>query len=269
MQKKIKIIGIYKITSPTGKYYIGQSTDVIGRKNKYSTLKCKSQPKIYRSLMKYGWDNHIFDIIEECDIEQLDDLEFKWKLFYNSVDEGLNCHYVDLNGGYKSEETKKKMSNSHIGKHKLSKKHIDIIIKTNTGNQYNVGRKHSEESNLKRNLSIKETRKTKKWECGRKKGWQMSEDQKKILRAPKSEEAKQNMRKPRSEQGKLNMRVPKPNSQKPVFQYNFEGNFIKEWKSITDAYLFFGKSINSSGITCCLKGKQKTAYGFIWKEQKI
>jgi hypothetical protein len=97
----------------------------------------------------------------------------------------------------------------------------------------------------------------------------MSEEEKEKRRKPKLEETKLLMRKPRSEQGKLNMRVSKPNSQKTVFQYNFEGNFIKEWKSITDAYLFFGKSINSSGITCCLKGKQKTAYGFIWKEQKI
>jgi hypothetical protein len=96
----------------------------------------------------------------------------------------------------------------------------------------------------------------------------MSEEDKNKRKIPKSEETKQKMRTSRSEQGKLNMRVPKPNLQTPIFQYDLEGNFIKEWKSITDAYLFLGKNTNSSGITCCLKGRQKTAYGFIWKEYK-
>jgi hypothetical protein len=44
-------IGIYKITSPTNKVYIGQSIKINERKRKYKKLDCKNQPKIYNSLL--------------------------------------------------------------------------------------------------------------------------------------------------------------------------------------------------------------------------
>lgn len=257
-------IGIYKITSPTNKIYVGQSTNLKGRETKYKNLKCESQPKIYRSLKKYGWESHIFEIIEECPVEQLDELEFQWKLFYNSVENGLNCHYKDSGGGYKSEETKKKMSQSHIGKHILSENHIKSIINANKNNKYNLGRKHSEEIKSKRNKSLTGIDRT-SWNLGRKKGWIMSEEDKERRRIPKTEEAKIKMRKPRSDQGKLNMRVPKPNLQKIIHQYDLEDNFIKSFPSLNEAYISLNKSTNSSGITCCLKNRQKTAFGYKWK----
>ena len=66
--------GIYKITSPTGKIYIGQAVDVNKRWSEYNLNNSNliKQPKIYRSLIKYGIDNHKFEIIEEknCTREQ-------------------------------------------------------------------------------------------------------------------------------------------------------------------------------------------------------
>jgi len=62
------------------------------------------------------------------------------------------------------------------------------------------------------------------------------------------------------------MRVPKPNLQKVIHQCNLIKNFIKKFNSITEDYFFLEKSRNSCGIRCCLKEKQKTAYGYIWKE---
>lgn len=58
-----KIIGIYKVTSPTGRVYIGQSVNILGRFKRYKDLNCQSQRKLYRSLVKYGWGSHRFDII--------------------------------------------------------------------------------------------------------------------------------------------------------------------------------------------------------------
>ena len=63
-----KIIGIYKITSPTNRIYIGSSNDIYNRWCSYKNLKCKSQTKLYNSLLKYGAENHIFEIIENCSI---------------------------------------------------------------------------------------------------------------------------------------------------------------------------------------------------------
>jgi group I intron endonuclease len=116
---KNKKIGIYKITSPTKKVYIGQSTDIINRCSKYKTLKCNKQPKIYRSIIKHGWDTHIFEIVEICDIELLDEREIFWKNYYVDTlgwENILFCHLIDTKGGYKSEETKQKIRNSKKGK---------------------------------------------------------------------------------------------------------------------------------------------------------
>ena len=47
---------------------------------------------------------------------------------------------------------------------------------------------------------------------------------------------------------------------KPILQYDLDGNFIREWNSATDV----GKEVRIN-IGYCLRGKYKTAYGFIWK----
>ena len=60
----IKICGIYKITSPSGRIYIGQAKNLRKRLNSYKGLHCKGQTKLYNSLKKYGWENHQFDIID-------------------------------------------------------------------------------------------------------------------------------------------------------------------------------------------------------------
>lgn len=51
-----KISGIYKITSPTNKIYIGKSKSLKQRENNYksSLEKIKSQIKLYNSIKKYG-----------------------------------------------------------------------------------------------------------------------------------------------------------------------------------------------------------------------
>ena len=50
----IKMIGIYKITNPNGKVYIGQSVDIEKRLSNYKRLSQSilEQPAIYNSLLK-------------------------------------------------------------------------------------------------------------------------------------------------------------------------------------------------------------------------
>lgn len=64
---------IYKITSPSNKIYIGQTWDWIKRKSVYRRNACKGQIKLYNSLVKYGFINHILEIIHELpeDIDQI------------------------------------------------------------------------------------------------------------------------------------------------------------------------------------------------------
>jgi group I intron endonuclease len=110
------MIGIYKITSPTGKIYIGQSTDIENRKSHYKNYDCKTQPAIYNSLKKHGWENHTFEILEECDIKVLGQREKYWKIYFNSVKEGLNCRLDEEAGGYLEQSTKDKISKALKGR---------------------------------------------------------------------------------------------------------------------------------------------------------
>lgn len=102
-------IGIYKITSPSGKIYIGQSINIETRWKKYEKLKCIKQPALYNSFNKHGVENHIFEIIEECEVEQLNNKERFWQDHYNVIDKnkGLNCVLTTTQtlSGKASEET--------------------------------------------------------------------------------------------------------------------------------------------------------------------
>jgi group I intron endonuclease len=125
------IIGIYKITSPSGKIYIGQSINIHRRFKEYKRMSCFQQPKIYNSLKKYSPENHIFEIIEECLIEQLNEKEKYYKIYFNSINEGLNCELNDNGVGPRSKEVKDKIGKFH------------------KGNKYNLGKKRSDETKFK------------------------------------------------------------------------------------------------------------------------
>jgi group I intron endonuclease len=155
--------GIYKIISPTGRIYVGQSVDIKTRLYKYKTTLCKEQPRLFNSVKKYGWDNHNFSVIELCTIDELNNRERYWQDFYNVIgDNGLNCVLTksDTKTGYTSEQTKKNMSLAQSGrKHRqetilkfrkirkenpLTKEHKDKLLLANKrklknicGNQYN------------------------------------------------------------------------------------------------------------------------------------
>jgi hypothetical protein len=52
---------------------------------------------------------------------------------------------------------------------------------------------------------------------------------------------------------------------KSIIQYDLEDNFIKEWSSISEAYLSLNKKITNGCINLACKGKIKTAFGYKWK----
>lgn len=115
------MIGIYKITSPSNKIYIGQSINIESRIKKYISHNCKLQKRLYRSIKKYGWDNHFFEIVEQCDKELLNTRERYWQEYYNCIGtNGLNCRITKSNDktGFMSDESKLLMSISSKGERK-------------------------------------------------------------------------------------------------------------------------------------------------------
>jgi group I intron endonuclease len=106
---------IYKITNPTGKIYIGCTIDWKRRFSEYRRLSMVGQRKLYNSLKKYGYENHIFEIIEECEENMLHEREIYYINHYNCIDEGLNIRLGNRNGRL-TEETKQKISESLKGR---------------------------------------------------------------------------------------------------------------------------------------------------------
>ena len=124
------MIGIYKITSPTKKIYIGQSIDIENRFLKYKFLHCKPQIKLYRSLKKYGFENHTFEVLCECEIIELNDKERYYQDLYSAIGiNGLNCLLTKTNdrNGVSGEEMRLNQSKNHWTKKENSQKIKDKI----------------------------------------------------------------------------------------------------------------------------------------------
>lgn len=154
------MVGIYKITSPTGRVYIGQSRNYTKRLVDYRKGNFKNQTRLYASVNKYGIDAHIFEVIEECEFEQLNIRERYWQDFYNVLGEnGLNCKLTKTNllPTVVSEETKSKIKVGNTGKKGLKgKEHpsfgkqvpehrIQKIKEAVKGKNPMLGKHHSEE----------------------------------------------------------------------------------------------------------------------------
>lgn len=113
------MIGIYKITNPKGKIYIGQSIDIEMRFYRYKRLNVSGQHKILSSLKKYGVDNHKFEVLLECESCQLNELERYFQDVFDVTNKnGLNLVLTTSKDrtGKMSDEAKKRISNTKKGK---------------------------------------------------------------------------------------------------------------------------------------------------------
>ena len=126
----MKKIGIYKITSPKKKIYIGQSIDIEYRWKKYKILNCKSQQKLYNSFLKYGVHKHKFEIVQLCEIEQLNELEKYYVDLFQTFNSKYGLNIQDGGGGVgsMSEETKRKISLSNLGKKRTDETKLKISL---------------------------------------------------------------------------------------------------------------------------------------------
>ena len=150
------MIGIYKITNSKGAIYIGQTVNIERRKKDYSRAGCKSQRKIYNSIKKYGWKNHTFEILIECNREELNKYERLFGLQYNVLSRknlNLNLPNDGENPKLVSNETRLKISKSCKG----NQKRLGAILSENTKQKISnslKGNTISEETKLKISNSL-------------------------------------------------------------------------------------------------------------------
>lgn len=176
------MIGIYKITSPSNRIYVGQSTEVEARIKEYGYIyRSKKQVRLHASFLKHGVENHSFEILQECTAEELNDRERYWQDFYDVTgSNGLNCDLVDSTNAPKkrSAETRNKIAKKlkghtyNLGRRftgetliqiqKGSKARIGIPLAESTKQllrEANLGKKYSEEArkNMSKNNGMAKT----------------------------------------------------------------------------------------------------------------
>lgn len=256
MSKLTQITSIYKITSPTGKVYIGQTRNVIVRFRAHRNFKwCKYKSALFNSLNKYGRDRHRFDIIHLLpnDVAQtvLDTYEQLYMDCYS------DCNVELLNskdGGYKgahSEDAKLKMS---------IKAKSFLKNNPNKAGEYAARLNAAKKEWQNENPGYLED-KVKELQSGAKQ-W----------RDNNPEAVKTNIKKANDASAALKTGIKRSTEDRkkisegqyiPVIQLSLSGQFIKEWRSIKDAA--DGVGLHNSTLVHHLKGRLKTAGGFTWR----
>ena len=118
------IICIYAIkNNVTNKFYIGKTTDFETRKKEHiRKLKAKRHHNrhLQSSFNKDGIDSFVFDIIEKCDLEHLDEKEKYWIEFYKTTND--NNGYNIMSGGQGGKGTKEVIEKQRKSQEKNKKK---------------------------------------------------------------------------------------------------------------------------------------------------
>ncbi len=217
---------IYRIISPTNKYYIGQTYNfkkrILEHKNGYGW---RQKSIVHDSIKKYGLEAHSISIIcelpHDTDHSILNIYEDLYLSQYKEV--GFTMMNIREAGsrGLHSEITRKRMSESQKGnKNNLGKKRPmseDWKRKIGDGNRGKIN--HTEAYKLKLANKMKGNAYTKGKEIHKRR--------------------------------------------KSIFQYSKSGDFVRSWDGVNNAADTLG--IGRTNLTNCLTGLSKTAGGYIWK----
>jgi group I intron endonuclease len=127
---------IYKITNiKNGKFYIGKSKNVDKRWKEHQSLVGKKRHPFYDSILHYGVENFIIEVVDKTDASLIDDLEIKWILETRAVEIGYNITKGGTGGDTftnKSDELKE-----------ITRKKISIASKESNSKNIELNRKNS------------------------------------------------------------------------------------------------------------------------------
>lgn len=228
---------LYKIVSPSGKVYIGQTSNLNLRIRMYKYKTCKSQKILYNSIKKYGWDKHIFTILKKLKttLEIIDALEIKYIAQYKALNISLNIASGGRNGNKGNIRLKGKDNPNSIPVYQFDVNGVFIKMFDSM----------SEASKIS--------------------GACISKISKAIITESFYAGGYLWLNK------KLFDKGIKPNRSnsifKPCIQLNKQKEFIKKYYCASEANR--KTKINTSHILECLKGTRKSAGGFLWYHEKV
>lgn len=127
------MIGIYKVTSPSSKVYIGQSWDIEKRFSSYRRQACKSQTYLYNSIKKYGAKAHIFEIVHELPSDISKEILDIYEIFYIAQYKECNIPLINLREG----------GGSGGKGQKMSPENKELLRLRMLGNKHSLGNKNA------------------------------------------------------------------------------------------------------------------------------
>lgn len=146
------IIGIYKITSPSGYVYIGQSWDIKTRWRGYrKSASLNRQPFIAASIRKHGLSKHTFEIVHQITGDTDQSTLDAHEQHYMDVYRGLGKKLMNARGagsrGRLCEESKAKISKAKKGKKATEAARLALSIshrglKKSDSHKRNIGLAH-------------------------------------------------------------------------------------------------------------------------------
>jgi group I intron endonuclease len=138
---------IYKITSPTNRLYIGQTTNYPKRLGDYKRCsRYKGKSIVHNSIKKHGYDSHSFEIIEECENDVLSEREIFWI-------ENLQSYYWHNERGMNMTRGGEVGSGSWM--HDIERRKRQSKIFSGAGNPF-YGKRHSDEFIKKKSKEVSE-----------------------------------------------------------------------------------------------------------------
>lgn len=275
---------IYKITSPNGEVYIGQTINLKERRRSYNKGDYKKQTKLFNNCHFYAWNPiDTFEIIDEClcgeDKINLNEKEIYWISYYDSYKNGLNCTI----GG--------KGQTGKIWTKEERQRQREITLENGTafkiGNQSTLGTKASKETKKRISESNKSTYKKGRvpWNKGKETTQEVKEkiiistsgEKNHFYGKTHSDETKEKIKESKlgskhSEETKEKMRKSSKRMYHPhfygksVLQYDMENNFIRRYESIKDASQQTGCS--KARIVDVCKGRRNHTKKFVFKYEE-
>lgn len=241
--------------------YVGYSNDIKERFRRHKTqLRHFSHSNVHlqNAWLEYKENNFLFEILEECEEQFLCSQEHWWCNMLDTHNRNLGYNLLPTNPNGRPKKVSKETITKQIGH----------IVSEETKEKIRQARKLqtiSMEDYQKAAITRKERAEIR--------GYYHSEETKNKIgiahkgakRPPITEESRKNLS--NAMKGKCPsedcLKKAQKAIQKPILQYNLNGDFIQEWPNAREPHKKHGFNFNLISMTC--RGLRKSHKNFIWK----